>query len=138
MMKDEITNKLAILISIAIAIISSYGQTKDQETGVILFLGLLIMIIIYFLISYPLHFLKEKLNQTDENTRTIKKVKEDLNSLKEQINYNKQLENLKIKCAVMENMMLKNKRGIIIDPRWVVIIIMLILFFLYMRAKGWI
>ena len=85
-MKNEFTNKIAIIISIIIATISSYTQSKEPQTEVTIFLGLLILIFIIFLISYPINIFKEKLNQINENTKMMQIMKEDLNSLKDKIN----------------------------------------------------
>lgn len=102
MRRQKLTNTIGILISILIGLTSFYAQTQNPETGITIFLALLGIILLYFLASYPLSIAKEKINQININSENIKKIKEDLNSIKDKIKIRKEIEDLKARILKLE------------------------------------
>ncbi|GEM_PF-1064792 len=140
-MKLEIKDRtyyLGMIISIAVGIISTYAQSKDPQTGLFLFLALAGAIFLYFLVSWPINFIKKKIKNVDDNSEEIGLVRKDLNSINEKLNFKESINMLDKKIYVIEEVLkMKNKRGQI-DPRIILIIIIIVLFFLYLKSKGWI
>ena len=127
-----------MIISIAVGIISTYAQSKDPQTGLFLFLALAGAIFLYFLVSWPINFIKKKIKNVDDNSEEIGLVRKDLNSINEKLNFKESINMLDKKIYVIEEVLkMKNKRGQI-DPRIILIIIIIVLFFLYLKSKGWI
>ena len=61
----------------------------------------------------------------------INLIEKDLNKLKETININKDISELKSQIFLLKEMITKNKKGQI-DPRWILIIILIILTILFL------
>ena len=61
----------------------------------------------------------------------INLIEKDLNKLKETININKDISELKSQIFLLKEMITKNKKGQI-DPRWIIIIILIILTILFL------
>jgi len=130
------TDIIGILVTFFAGVISFYAQSRDPQTGIILFLALLGAIILYFIISYPISIYKEKVNQINRNTEDIKKIKEHLNIINDKLNFRRDIEEVNLKISKLEGLLnIKGKRGAT-DPRWIVIIIILILLYLFLRSKG--
>ena len=134
--KKDFVSYIGIIVSILIGLISLYGQSKDPQASLLLFLSLIGAIFLFFLVSWPVDYLKKKFRSIDTNIIEINKIKKDLNIIKDKLNFKKDVSDLNAKILVIENMLkMKNKRGQI-DPRWILIIIILILFYLYIKSKG--
>ncbi len=101
-MKRKLENQIKFLVTIIIAFITFYAQFKDPETGIVMFLILIIMIVIFFITSYPINLMKDKFSQIDANTKDIKSIKEDLNSIKEKIEIRKEIERIKERLSKLE------------------------------------
>lgn len=94
------------------------------------------MVLAFFLVSWPIDYFRKKMRIIDINSQDIQQVKKDLNIVEDKLNFKSDVENLNIRLSVMENLFNpKNKKGQI-DPRWVIIIMILVVFFLYLRVKG--
>ena len=136
-MKNEYTvntvSILGLIISLIGIFITTYFQFKDPQTGNLLFLGILVFVVVYFIVSYVVG----KFNQVNKNTFLIIELKKDLNNLKDDFNMIRDVSKLEARTSFLENILfkMKNKRGQI-DPRWVIILIILILLFFYLRSKG--
>jgi Mn2+/Fe2+ NRAMP family transporter len=136
--KYKVEGFVGIIISVLIGLITLYTQSQDPKTGIIFFLALLGVIILYFSITYVVETIKSKVSQMDHNSELIVNIRKNLNTLEDKLNYNKALERLNIRLSTMENLFkMKNKRGTI-DPRWVILIVMIILFYFFLKAHGYI
>jgi len=134
--KGNFVSYVGIVVSILAGIISFYAQSKDPQTGLLLFLSLIGTIFIFFLISWPVEYFRKKIRIIELNNRSINNIGKDLNILKDKLNFKEDVAKLDTRISVIEQIFrMKNKRGQI-DPRWIVIIIILILLFLYLRSKG--
>lgn len=134
--KTDLVSYVGIIVSILIGLITLYGQSKDPQTSLLLFLSLIVAIFLFFLISWPIDYFNKKFKSIDKNIIEIQEIKKDLNIIKDKLNFKKEVYDLNTRILVIENMLkMKNKRGQI-DPRWILIIIIIILFYLYMKSKG--
>ncbi len=134
--KGDKVSIVGILVSVFAGFISLYSQSKDPQTGLLLFLLLLGAIFLFFLASRPIDFLKKRFNNIDKNSKNIELIKKDLNIIKDKLNFRRDMTDLNTRISVIENLFkMKNKKGQI-DPRWILILIILFLFYLYMKSKG--
>lgn len=134
--KTDFVSYVGIIVSILIGLITLYGQSKDPQTSLLLFLSLIGTIFLFFLISWPIDYFNKKFKSIDKNIIEIQEIKKDLNIIKDKLNFKKEVYDLNTRILVIENMLkMKNKRGQI-DPRWILIIIIIILFYLYIKSKG--
>ncbi len=136
MKSKGITNIIGIFVSVIAGVISLYTQSQDPQTGLILYLALVGAIIIYFIISYVVDIIKEKVEQLNKNTESSEILRKDLNTLKEKLDLKNELDNLKIRMLNLEGLFkIKGKKGAI-DPRMIIIIVIIILLYLYLKSKG--
>ena len=138
--KDYAINRIiefvGIIVSVLAGFITVYAQSKDPQTGIILFLSLIGAIFIFFLISWPIDYFRKKMKMIEKNANKISTIEKDLNIVKDKLNFMSNMAKLDKRISIIENTLkTKNKRGQI-DPRWVLIIIILILLYLYLRSKG--
>ncbi len=134
--RTDLVSYVGIIVSILIGLITLYGQSKDPQTSLLLFLSLIGAIFLFFLISWPIDYFKKKFKSIDKNVLDIKEIKKDLNIIKDKLNFKKDMSDLNTKILVIENMLkIRNKRGQI-DPRWILIVIIIFLFYLYIKSKG--
>ena len=92
----------------------------------------LIFIILYFIVSYFVtKFLRWFVN-INKNDLLIFELRKDLNNLKNEINSIKDISDLKARVSVLEKMKKKGQ----IDPRIIILIIILVLFLLYLKSTG--
>ena len=102
----------------------------DQVRSAIYFLAILGYIGILYFVMWVTDRLKSYIDQINKNKQDIQDIKEAMSIQKNFIEIEKRL-------AVLEALR-KNKkgRGFAIDPKWVFLIILLILFYLYLRSLG--
>jgi len=135
--KSQVINIFGISISLIALGIAVYEQFRDPQTGIFLFFGILIFVVLYFIISYPIAKLKQKFNQIDKHNYLIFEIKKDLNKIKDNLDMIMNYAKLEARLSFLENKM-KNKKGqFIIDPRWILIGIIILLLILYLRSKGY-
>jgi len=137
MVKENLINLFGAIISSIALFITIYLQLKDPQTGVLLFLGIIGLIALYFIISYLISLFVKKMNQINLNTQKIIETKKDLNNLKTMFNLRGEISDLKSKMNVLELYIKKKKAQITIDPRWVILLLILLLLFLYLKSKGY-
>ena len=138
MKRKEISDYVGILVSIIIGFIGTYGQIKNPQTSIIIFTVLLGGVVVYFLVTYTSSAIKEKISQINKNTESIELVNKGLNSIKETLHVRKDIDKLQVRMIGLEQMLgIQGKKGVVVNPQWVMIIIMIILLIVYMRSKGW-
>ncbi len=135
--EQKLLGFIGILIGLLSTIISFYGQYTDSQTGFLLFLSLIGIVLLFFLSSWPIDYFKKKVRDINSNKSHLSKMQEDLNSLKERLNLKEQISDLTARISFMERTKMGNKKGQI-DPRWYLILVMIILLILYMKEKGFI
>jgi len=70
------------------------------------------------------------------NTKNIEIIKKDLNIVKGKLNFKEDVAKLNTRLSIIKALLkMKNKRGQI-DPRWILIVIILILLYLFLKSKG--
>ena len=101
------TNILGLILSFVALNITVYGQFKDPQTGTFFFLGILVFVALYFIVSYPIFILKQKFNQIENNSSLILEIKKDLNKLNENINIITDTAKLNARVSLLEKRLLK-------------------------------
>ena len=135
--KSQIINIFGIFIGLAALVIAGYAQFQNPKTGVIFFISILVFVLLYFIISYPFAILKQKFNQINRHNILIIEIKKDLNKIKENIDMIMDNAKLKARLSFLENKMKNKKAQFVIDPRWILIGIIILLVILYLRSKGY-
>ncbi|MBS3140629.1 hypothetical protein J4405_00620 [Candidatus Woesearchaeota archaeon] len=136
MQNRDMLSYTGIIISLFAGLISTYGQFKYPQTSFFLFLALMGTIVFYFVISWPMGYFKEKFKIIDNTNKEIETIKKDLNIIKDKLNFKSDVAKLDTRISVIEELIkMKNRKGQI-DPRWIVLILIIILFLLYLRSKG--
>lgn len=102
----------------------------DQVRSAIYFLAILGYIGFLYFIMWATDRIKLYIDQININ-------KKDIQELKERMDTEKHFNEIEKRLSVLEAL-LKNKkgRGLFIDPKWIFLIILLILFYLYLRSLG--
>ncbi len=102
----------------------------DQVKSAIYFLAILGYIGILYFVMWATDRIKSYVDQISKN-------KKDIQELKERIETEKHFNEVEKRLSVLE-VLLKNKkgRGFSIDPKWIFLFILLILFYLYLRSLG--
>lgn len=72
--KKRTFNLTGIVISILLSAIELYGQLKDPHTGLFLLIGLFVTIFLYFLISWPVEYIKRKFELINLNYKDIEMI----------------------------------------------------------------
>ncbi len=109
---------LILLIAIIPLIFQIFNPTTDEGliiTGIMLVIGLL---------SVGWAYIANKIKQIESNTITINKLKDNINTMNKIHKLDKRLS------------LLEKKKGQI-NPQWVIIIILLILLYLFLRSAGY-
>jgi len=134
---NECGNFIAILVGVLVVLISSYVQLRSPQTGLLLFLSLIGAIFLYFLTSWTIVYFRVRTRKIEHNRRSIEELRKDLNNVKERLDIREEMYNLSSRVSTIEQLhkMMRNKKGQI-DPRWVLIVIIIILFILFLRVKG--
>ncbi|HLC37561.1 MAG TPA: hypothetical protein VJJ53_02165 [Candidatus Nanoarchaeia archaeon] len=134
--KTDFVSYVGIIVSIVIGLVSLYGQSKNPQTSLFLFLSLIGTIFLFFLISWPIDYFNKKFKHIDKNIIDVQEIKKDLNIIKDKLKFKEEVFDLSNRISIIENTLkMKNKRGQI-DPRWILIIFIIILFYLYIKSKG--
>ena len=130
--RSSILSDLGIIINLIALLVAVFGQILDPQTGIILGIALLIFIALYFVVSYVIRNLLDKINQINDNNNQISDDKKDLNNLKDNVDMIMNVAKLGARVSNLEEKLpkMKNKRGQI-DPRGVIILIIF-----YLRSKG--
>ena len=134
--KENAINIFGLIINLIALFIVLYFQFKDPQTSIILFFGIIGLILLYFILSYPLSSFVKKMKQINYNTHLIHETKKDLNNLKDKFELRGEISDLKSKMNLLEKIT-KNKKAQIIDPRWIIIGLIILLVLLYLRSKGY-
>ena len=134
--KSQAINIAGLVIGLIALNLMLYGQFNDPQTGIIIVFGVVGFIAFYFVVSYLITNLIVRLKQIQNNEDSIFEIKKDLNRLKDNINMIEGNAKLDARLSFLESKM-KNKRGQI-DPRIVILAIIVFLLVLYARTKGWI
>jgi len=135
--KEQI-NIIGFVINLFALFIVLYFQFKEPQTGIIFFLGIVVLVVIYFIVSYPLDIFKKKFNQINFNTKDLNEIKKDLNNLKDKFELRKEVSDLKSKMNLLELLIFKKKKALIpIDPRIIILLLILLFLFLYLKSKGY-
>lgn len=102
----------------------------DQVRSAIYFLAILGYIGFLYFVMWATDRIKLYIDQISKN-------KKDIQELKERMETEKHFNEVEKRLSVLEAL-LKNKkgRGLSIDPKWIFLIILLILFYLYLRSLG--
>src|SRR3989344_2977303 len=119
------------IIPIIIAIVTIIFQIfppknqQEQSASLILFFAVLL-----FILDWIIRKVKFYISQINDNSLDIKKVKEEMY-------LEKRFAEIEKDIAVIQSL-LKNKKGNInFDPRIILIIILLVLFYLYLKSLGY-
>ena len=96
------TEILGILVTIVIGLIGFYGQIVSPEAGFVFFSLLLISILVYYIISYPIDLFKKRMSQVDKNTEELKQIREEINNIKKEFDIYEKISNINTRLAVLE------------------------------------
>jgi hypothetical protein len=91
---------VGIIITLLIAAATFYGQYTNPETGMLVFGLLLLFIFLFYLISWPISYLKEKLILIDSNKCAIIRTNKDLSILKDRLNMNIRITKLEVENEI--------------------------------------
>ena len=102
----------------------------DQVKSAIYFLAILGYIGILYFVMWIMDRIKSYTDQINKN-------KQDIQNIKEEMKIEKHFNEIEKRLSILEALR-KNKkgRGLGVDPKWIFIIILLILFYLYLRSLG--
>ena len=101
-------------------------SVSDKINAVILFVAILIYTLIFYIVDYYSQRIKHYLGQIRTNTERIESIEKKMKTEKKFNDFEKRISILEV---------LNNKKGDI-DPRWLMLIGLLVLFYLYLRANG--
>lgn len=102
----------------------------DQARSAIYFLAILGYIGILYFVVWATDKTKYYLEQINKN-------KKDIQELREKMDIEKHFNEIEKRLAIIEALRRNKKgRGFSIDPKWIFLIILLILFYLYLRSLG--
>ncbi len=103
--------------------IFSNSKTINTTSTILYFVGTLIVLSIIYFIIWLQRKAKHYISRIKGNTKTISKIDE-------KMSLEKKFYELKTRLSILEN-----KKGVI-DPKWPLLIIALVLFYLYIRSVG--
>jgi len=98
----QIVNILSVILAVASLVFAGYGQFKDPQTGMIFFLGILIFVVLYFIVSFPIIKFVQGTNQIKKNSLLIIEIKKDLNNLNDKIDNIKDVAKLNVRLSSLE------------------------------------
>lgn len=122
---------IALLVGLATIFFQIFPPKTpiDQVRSAIYFLAILGYIGILYFIMWVTDRVKSYVEQINKNTKEIENIKQEMNIQKHFTEIEKRLSVLEI--------LRKNKRGrFAIDPKWIFLAILLILFYLYLKSLG--
>lgn len=125
------------LISLLVALAAIFFQifppktSVDQLRSVIYFLAILGYIGILYSVRWATDKIKSYVEQINKNTKNIQELNEKMST-------EKHFNEVEKRLSILEILLKKNKkgRGFSLDPKWIFLIILLILFYLYLRSLG--
>ena len=129
----QLEKAVQIIIPILSVLIGVYFQRLNTEQSTFYFLALLFAVAAFFIVSYPINVFKNRMEQVDKNTKDLRQLRENLNDMKNELVLTKKMENIDARLSVIEKH--DNRKGQV-DPRWVLIIIILIILYMYLRSIG--
>lgn len=122
---------IALLVGLATIFFQIFPPKTpiDQVKSAIYFLAILGYIGILYFVMWVTDRVKSYLNQINKNS-------EDIKELKEEMSIQKRFTEIEKRLSILE-VLRKNRRGrFAIDPKWIFFVILLILFYLYLRSLG--
>ena len=133
-MKEEQQKRLINAIMILIAFFSILLQiyapnsAEERQTSILIFIGLIGYIGILYFILWAKEKVTDYTNQITQNSTAIDKLKETMELNKKFHQYDKRI-------SILENQ--TNKKGQInIDPIWIMLLILLMIFYIYLKSLG--
>ncbi len=139
--KVKILPNLGLIVNFLALAIAIYGLFKEPKIADIIFLiSILIFIAFYYVVSYFIRNFLGKLEQIEKNRLAISDIQKDLNKINDNVSNMKEVAKLSAKVSFLEKILvnkMKNKKSQI-DPRWVILLIIILLLILYARSQGWI
>lgn len=101
----------------------------DQVRSVIYFLAILGYIGILYFVMWVTDRIKSYVDQINKN-------KQDIQDIKDKMSIEKHFNDIEKRLSVIEALYKNRKGRFAIDPKWIFLIILLILFYLYLRSLG--
>jgi len=117
----------SILIAIIVTYYQLYQIDKEQTTQAMFLFGIIIGI---FLIGLILSFTYSKYK---EIRGELKENRIKMEDIQKELRYEKRINELDKRIGVLEAFK-KDKKGQTIDPRWVILVILIILFYMYLKS----
>jgi len=135
--ENNLTLAIGIAVSLLVAIITLLFGTGDSVIGVIILLGIFGFVVLFFFISWVGSVRASRVKMIEVNFHKIRNFEKDLNNLKERFDIQKDIADLRSRVSFFEKMIGKRvgKKGAI-DPRWIILIIILILLYLFLKQQG--
>ena len=136
-LKNNLAMGFGIAVSILVAIITLLFGTGDSIIGVIILIGIFGFVVLFFLVSWLVSLKVSNIRMIGLNFQKINKIEKDLNNLEGRLDLSKDIAELKSRMSLFEKMQGKKigKKGAL-DPRWIIILIILILLYLFLRQLG--
>lgn len=122
---------ITLLVGLATIIFQIFPPKTptDQVRSAIYFLAILGYIGILYFVMWVTDKVKSYIDQINKNTKEIQNIKEEMS-------IHKHFTEIEKRISLLE-MLRKNKKGrLAIDPKWIFLAILLILFYLYLRSLG--
>ena len=117
----------SILIAIIVTYYQLYQIDKEQTTQAMFLFGIIIGIfLIGLILSFTYSKYKEMRGELKENRIKMEDIQKELR-------YEKRINELDKRIGVLEAFK-KDKKGQTIDPRWVILVILIILFYMYLKS----
>ena len=117
----------SILIAIIVTYYQLYQIDKEQTTQAMFLFGIIIGI---FLIGLILSFTYSKYK---EIRGELKENRIKMEDIQKELRYEKRINELDKRIGLLEAFK-KDKKGQTIDPRWVILVILIILFYMYLKS----
>ncbi len=123
------------VVTLIVAIVTVYFQIsppknqQEQSISLILFVSILLYVGFLSVIDGVSKKVKFYIDQITTNSQEIKMIKDDLNR-------GRVLHSLDKRISILEHFFKDKKGNFELDTRWVLLAILLILFFLYLRSIG--
>ena len=117
----------SILIAIIVTYYQLYQIDKEQTTQAMFLFGIIIGIfLIGLILSFTYSKYKEMRGELKENRIKMEDIQKELR-------YEKRINELDKRIGLLEAFK-KDKKGQTIDPRWVILVILIILFYMYLKS----
>ncbi len=83
---SQIINIMGLIVGLIALNLTIYGQFDDPQTGIVFVFGILGFVALYFIVSYLITNLMERLNQIQNNKESISDIQKGLNKINENLN----------------------------------------------------